>query len=337
MCRGICWLGALLLIGVPTSRCIAQVPAKAAIARKAKDATALVVVNGTFKQGTAFCIQETGFFLTNQHVVAAAANVKLVLNPGRKDARVVVARVIRTDKALDLALLKVEEKATYRSLPLGSSESLTELTEVIAVGFPFGTALSSEKGEYPAVSVNLGRITSLRMKKGELQRIQMDAAVNPGNSGGPLLDTQGRVLGVVVSGVRGTAVNFAIPVSHVQRFVAAPQVEVLPPTIAYVDRYQPAEFAVRIVSLLPRKAGYDVVLRRAKGQTKRASAETGRWRLSNSGDISVACSGSEGEAHFRGWSYRRLREGLLFQGGGAKKSNSATCARSAFLRRPRQC
>jgi uncharacterized protein (TIGR03067 family) len=247
----------------------AQEPTKDEVARLAKAATAFVEVNGTFKQGTAFCLEASGYFLTNQHVVGASTQVKLVLNPGLKDKKVVQARVVRTDKDLDLALLKVDDKMTFAALPLGSSEGLTELAEVIAVGFPFGTALSPEKGEYPAVSLNLGRITSLRFKGGSLDRIQMDAVVNPGNSGGPLIDTRGKVVGVVVSGVRGANVNFAIPASHVLQFVAAPEVEVTAPNVAFGDRYKPAEFKVRAVPLVPSKEGYDVELRLgAKGKER---------------------------------------------------------------------
>jgi uncharacterized protein (TIGR03067 family) len=269
MRHGLDWTGAVVLAGLCSAHATAQEPTKAEVAKLAKAATAFVEVNGTFKQGSAFCVQDSGFFLTNQHVVGASSQVKLVLNPGLKDNKVVQARVVRTDKNLDLALLKVDDKMTFSALPLGSSDGLTELTEVIAVGFPFGTALSAEKGKYPAVSVNLGRITSLRFKSGTLDRIQMDAAVNPGNSGGPLLDTKGKVVGVVVSGVRGANVNFAIPASHVHKFVAAPEVEVTAPHVAYGDRYKPAEFKVRTVPLVPSKDSYDVELRLgAKGKER---------------------------------------------------------------------
>jgi serine protease Do len=82
---------------------------------------------------------------------------------------------------------------------------LTELAEVVAFGYPFGSGLAVSKKEKPAISVNVGRITSLRQKAGELHRIQIDAALNPGNSGGPVLDKEGKVIGVVVGGVQGGA------------------------------------------------------------------------------------------------------------------------------------
>ncbi len=229
------------------------------IARKAKAATVLVEVAGGFKHGSAFCVHESGLFLTNEHVVRGAAEVKLILHPGLTNQQIVKARVIRQDKLTDLALLRIHDKLDLTALPLGSSDDLVELAEVIALGFPFGKALA-EKGEYPAVSVNQGRITALRLKKGELERIQMDAVVNPGNSGGPVLDGKGKVIGVTVSGVPGATVNFAIPVGHVHKFVATPELETIFPTIAFADRYKPAVFQVKTLTLVPTMDEYKIEL-----------------------------------------------------------------------------
>ena len=121
----------------------------------------------------------------------------------------------------------------------------------MAFGYPFGTALATNKKERPAISVNLGRVTSLRKKDGELHRIQLDALLNPGNSGGPVLDKQGKVVGVVVSGVRGAGVNFAIPVSHTVKFLERPEIVFDPPTVRLAEVHQPMDFQARAVSLLP--------------------------------------------------------------------------------------
>src|SRR5262249_61260427 len=139
--------------------------------------------------------------------------------------KVLKAKVVRQDQNLDLALLRVEGETDLPALALGSDEDLTELEEVVACGFPFGTALALAKGEYPAISISVGSVTALRRGKDKaLSRIQLDAALNPGNSGGPVLDRQGKVVGVVVSGVRWAGVNMAIPVSHLQRFLARPEI-----------------------------------------------------------------------------------------------------------------
>src|SRR5262249_47911114 len=184
-------------------------------ARLGKAATALV-------QAKAARLHPGGWFLTNAHV--AQGELPLVLNPSLKAERSYAARVVRSDPELDLALLRVEGVKDLPALALGSDEGLEELMEVVGFGYPFGTALR-------AMSVNPGSITSLRHKDGQLHRIQLDAALNPGNSGGPVLDQYGKVIGVVVSGVRGAEGNFAIPVSVVRRFLAQPIVQFHPPAL----------------------------------------------------------------------------------------------------------
>jgi S1-C subfamily serine protease len=240
---------ALLLLPAPAA---AQQPAD--VVRRGKAATALVEVKGRRSHATAFCIHPAGLFLTNEHAVrhaGEAGTVTLVLDPSLKTQRVVTARVLRADRELDLALLRAEPEGKFPTLPLGSSDGLTELTPVTALGFPFGKSLALEKGTYPAVSVNRGQVTSLRRKGGELWRVQLDAVLNPGNSGGPVLDARGNVVGVVVSGVLGAQVNFAIPVSHVRRFVARPDLDLLAPPLRHPTRHQPALFRVKVVEVLP--------------------------------------------------------------------------------------
>jgi hypothetical protein len=124
--------------------------------------------------------------------------------------------------------------------------------ELVAFGYPFGKALA--KGEdYPSISVNTGRITSLRMPGGKLTSIQLDVVLNPGNSGGPVLDKAGRVIGVVQGGVRGAGINFAIPVGRVSDMLASPVVLLDAPELSFNTRNAPADWTVRLVP--PRGAG----------------------------------------------------------------------------------
>jgi WD40 repeat protein len=241
---------------------------KVAVARLGKPATALVEVKGK-GTGSAFCIHPSGLFLTNEHVVRGAAEtVTLVLNSGLKTQKVLSARVVRIDPELDLALLRAEGDSKYPALTLGSDEDLAELTDLVAFGFPFGKQLTFEKDSFPSVSVNAGTVTSLRRKRGVLSRIQMDAGVNPGCSGGPVLDMTGKVIGVVVSGVRTTSVNFAIPVSHVSRFVARPDIQFTPPALDHSALHRPVPFQVRAVSLLPtaKPLALELVVKSAAGE-----------------------------------------------------------------------
>ena len=229
----------------------------AELVKRCKSATGLVITRSA--EGTAFCIHDSGFFLTNEHVIRGADTVRLVLRPAAKDEEIVSARVVRADKDLDLALLKVDELADFTPLPLGTTDGLRELTEVIAAGFPFGGQLATQKGAHPAVSVNQGKISALRMKEGALHRIQFDAVVNPGNSGGPVL-AKGKVVGVVVSGVRGATINYAIPVSHVHEFVSTPDVELKFPPIAYSDRFKATRFQAKATPILPTAIPFEMEL-----------------------------------------------------------------------------
>jgi hypothetical protein len=226
--------------------------AREEIAKRAKVGTVLVEVNPTY--GSGFCVHQSGLFVTNEHVLSQdlgnVEGVTLVLNAGLKSQKTYKAKVVRRDKKLDLALLKAEGDDKFEALTLGSDKELVELTELIAFGFPFGTALAAKPGEYPAISVNVGSVTSLRHdKEGELSQIQLDAALNPGNSGGPVLDRKGKVVGMVVSGIRGAGVNQAIPVSHLRRFLARPEIVFTPPAVKDSDKEEAVEFTARAISL----------------------------------------------------------------------------------------
>lgn len=225
------------------------------LAKRGKATTVLVESKAGQRHGSAFCAHPAGLFLTNEHVVRAEITsgnlVTLVLNPGEKDQKTLQAKVVRHDKDLDLALLRVEGAKDLPALPLGKDSGLSELMEVVAFGYPFGTALAPDKKDYPAISINVGSITSLRRKDGELHRIQLDAALNPGNSGGPVLDKQGKVVGMVIGGVQGSGVNFAIPVSHLARFVARPDLQFTAPTLTAKTMHQEAAFQVKAVPVLP--------------------------------------------------------------------------------------
>jgi hypothetical protein len=188
--------------------------------RKCKLATALVrVVDNA--EGTAFHIGN-GTFLTNQHVIedaASGAKIEIVLNSGSKDRKVLKAQLARADEKLDLALLKVDEKDLPPALEIGETSGLVETMTVAIFGFPFGSDLAIGKNEFPNISVNVGRITALRQAEGKLEAIQVDATVSPGNSGGPLVSSDGHVIGVVQEHVPGAALTFAIPADRIRQFL----------------------------------------------------------------------------------------------------------------------
>ena len=97
---------------------------------------------------------------------------------------------------------------------------------------------------YPSVSVNTGTITALRRKEGKLSAIQLDASVNPGNSGGPVVDKKGNLIGIVRSGMLGARLNFAIPVSLVREFLAGPALVLRNPGLTFAERSKPRQFEI---------------------------------------------------------------------------------------------
>ena len=252
-----------------------------------KRATALVEVSAQGKAqgtGSAFCVHPAGLFVTNRHMLKGrrmhprpncthklpdVSEATLILRPGEKGEQEVKARLIRDSEEADLALLQVEGKhPPFPALELGTVDGLVETAEVMAFGFPFGKALAVNRGSYPSISVNTGRITSLRRKQGTLDRIQVDVVLNRGNSGGPVIDTRGKVIGVVVSGIVGMGVNFAIPVSKVRQFLHRPEILFTPPVLDRDNQHNPTEFRARAVSALSPKEALTLKLTLRAGNEK---------------------------------------------------------------------
>jgi S1-C subfamily serine protease len=209
-----------LLVLFPRHICAEEIPL--GTVEKCKKATVLVRI-GEAAEGTAFHIGQ-GLFVTNAHVTRSAGNgttpIRLVMNAGEEGQRVLDATLFRSEDETDLAVLKCTAKNLPEALELGASASLVETMSVAAFGFPFGTALAFGKTEFPSISVSLGRITALRKAEGKMYRIQLDASLNPGNSGGPVIsNTTGRVIGIVQAGVPGASLNFAIPVDRLRQLL----------------------------------------------------------------------------------------------------------------------
>ena len=155
-------------------------------------------------------------------MVEEASKFTVILSPGEPDQRIVNAKELKVDAEMDLALLQIQNPGTLKALQLGDASTLYDTMDLTAFGYPFGMALATTEKDYPSISVSTGHLTSLRKKAGELEVIQLDAVLNPGNSGGPVLDANGRVVGVVQAGLPGAGINFAIPVSRLQKFLKDP-------------------------------------------------------------------------------------------------------------------
>ncbi len=143
-----------------------------------------------------------GYILTNNHVVRGADNITITTQDGEK----IPAKVLGTDAYTDIAVLKAE-RSDLKPAVLGRSDTLRPGEWVLAIGSPLGYSHT----------VTLGIVSGLARKipdpKTNLEYIQTDAAINQGNSGGPLVNLQGEVIGINTAiSARGQNIGFAIPV-----------------------------------------------------------------------------------------------------------------------------
>lgn len=134
--------------------------------------------------GTGFLVHPDGVIVTCAHVVEGAIEMEIVLDDGRRFQ----AEAIALDRRNDLALLKVSGKG-LPTIPLANSDDVPLAEEIRAVGFP----LSDVLGE--SIKVTRGEVSGKIERKGQ-QLLQIDASVNPGNSGGPVVDGRGNVVGI---------------------------------------------------------------------------------------------------------------------------------------------
>ncbi len=168
--------------------------------------------------GSGFFISKDGYLITNHHVIADLVDPKnkdysrLFVKLAEDSDTRIPAKVIGYDKILDLALLKAETDAPF-VFNLGSSEGLEVGTRIFAIGSPAGLERTLTSGIVSATDRKLFTLGSV---------LQFDAAVNPGNSGGPCIDESGNVQAVVFAGsVQYEGLNFAIPVEYVKSLLPA--------------------------------------------------------------------------------------------------------------------
>lgn len=165
--------------------------------------------------GSGVILSDDGYIVTNNHVIEQAQKIKVILN----DKREFEARLVGTDPSTDIALLKIEaENLPY--LTYGDSDELKLGEWVLAVGNPFNLTSTVTAGIVSARARNLGINTDQMAIE---SFIQTDAAVNPGNSGGALVNQQGKLVGIntAIASRTGsyTGYSFAVPVSIAKKVV----------------------------------------------------------------------------------------------------------------------
>jgi serine protease Do len=156
-------------------------------------------------QGSGFIIREDGYVVTNAHVVEGGERILIRLTDGRRFE----GKLIGSDDRVDLALLKIEAKGLPVA-PLGDSNRTRVGEFVMALGHPFGLEQSVSFG------IVSRKGAPLQVAAPGFEFIQTDAAVNPGNSGGPLVNMAGEVVGVNSMAAVNGSIGFAIPVNLVK-------------------------------------------------------------------------------------------------------------------------
>jgi S1-C subfamily serine protease len=160
--------------------------------------------------GSGFLINGEGQILTNYHVISGSQQVEVTLTDQSKYK----ATVLMRDRVNDLALIKIEPKKKLAYLSLGDSDRLQVGQKVLAIGNPFGFQGTLTTG----VVSSLGREIQAEDNRKMEGMIQTDASINSGNSGGPLLDSQGNVIGINTAiygpGGGSVGIGFALPINR---------------------------------------------------------------------------------------------------------------------------
>lgn len=195
----------------------------AALTRRVKKSTAYLKVTSDKKEigeGSGFFAIEPGLVFTNAHVLGmlskashAPAKIEVVVNSGEPDEFTRIGHILGVDRVNDLGILRVDGglEGLPEPLPVDSSSHLSEIQKVYVFGFPFGSSLGKN------ITISESAVSSLRKDAdGHVAQVQVNGGMNPGNSGGPVVDTRGVVVGVAVSIIRGTQINFAVPGEKVQ-------------------------------------------------------------------------------------------------------------------------
>mgnify|MGYP003305176106 CR=1 FL=1 len=166
--------------------------------------------------GSGVIISNDGYIVTNNHVIESADEIEVTLN----DKRTFTATLVGTDPTTDIALLKIDAENLH-SISFGNSDAMKVGEWVLAVGNPFNLTSTVTAGIISAKSRNIGIIGSGHNQMSIESFIQTDAAVNPGNSGGALVNTRGELIGIntAIASTTGSysGYSFAVPATIVQK------------------------------------------------------------------------------------------------------------------------
>ncbi|MDP9189491.1 MAG: trypsin-like peptidase domain-containing protein [Actinomycetota bacterium] len=182
----------------------------------ARDAAGVAFIRAGQATGSGFVIDDEGHILTNAHVVEGASEIIVEIGDDGEQRE---ATLVGADPSSDVAVLDVDEDDDLTALELGDSDGVEVGDPVVAIGNPFGLDRTVTSGIVSAKQRQIQAPNGFSIS----DVIQTDAAVNPGNSGGPLLDSAGRVIGInsQIASSSGTndGVAFAVPIATAQDVV----------------------------------------------------------------------------------------------------------------------
>lgn len=272
--------------------------------------------------GSGFVMEVTGdsaLIVTNQHVIAkpkelrvgsyipglrgrdrmalaklqsalasAQPEVSVVFNSGDPDEQIIKSEVLGGVEDPDLAVLRVQGiKVPPRAIEFRNTAQPTELMPLCVLGFPFGEALASDN-KNPNITVGKASVSSIRRDAtGNIDKIQIDGALNPGNSGGPIVDMRGKLIGVAVQTIQGSNIGLAIPpidlINILEGHVGKPEV-----VVGKSINGGPATYEVVVPLVDPMKKLRNVTVQYFDGNAPIDLAKVGQPQLQNvSGSSSV--------------------------------------------------
>ena len=165
----------------------------------------VVTIKTNVAQGTGFIITNDGYVVTNAHILSGGSYANLYTYDNSKYS----AELVGYDTNIDIAILKIS--GSFNKLTLGNSNDVKVGEKVIAIGNPLGLSFSATEGIVSAVDrVGINNLPAY---------IQTDAALNPGNSGGPLIDTSGEVIGINNFKATGENIGFALESNYIKTTV----------------------------------------------------------------------------------------------------------------------
>jgi S1-C subfamily serine protease len=234
--------------------------------------------------GSGFLINEEGFILTNFHVISGSSKIQVTLG----DQSQYFATLLDSDRSDDLALIKIAPKKKVQSLKLGDSDRLQVGQKALAIGNPFGLEGTLTVG----VVSSIGRAIEGENEQRLEGVIQTDAAINGGNSGGPLLDSGGAVIGIntAILGRTNIGIGFAVPINRAKALLDDYRAGRITerPKVGITTEYVAGDLAAALG--LPRRGGL-LIQQLIRGSSEEAAGLRGASQIVAIGNVELGVGG----------------------------------------------